>query len=173
MNSNNTIIILGSSRSDGDTRKLVNHIVTQTGWEIIDLNTIDMSYFDYEHRNQNDDFIPTMEKVLAYDNIIFVTPVYWYSMSGIMKVFFDRISDLLKIRKDLGRQLRGKSMAAISVSDSDDLNEGFFIPFILSADYLGMNYLGNIHGYDVTNQIPVIVKERVNTFLPLFETSTE
>ena len=35
--------------------------------------------------------------------IIFVTPVYWYAMSGRMKVFFDRWTDLLKIDKDTGR----------------------------------------------------------------------
>ncbi len=43
-----------------------------------------------------------------YDVLIFATPVYWYSMSGIMKVFFDRITDLLTIKKDIGRKLKGK-----------------------------------------------------------------
>lgn len=164
----NTIIILGSSRSHGDTRQLVNAIIEKTKWDFLDLNTIEMSYFDYEHRNQNDDFIPTMQKILAYDNIVFATPVYWYSMSGVMKVFFDRISDVLKIRKDLGRQLRGKSMAAISCSGSDDLNEEFFMPFIRSADYLGMHYIGNMHGFDVSDGILEEVEERINAFLKLF-----
>ncbi|MCP4458779.1 MAG: NAD(P)H-dependent oxidoreductase [Cytophagales bacterium] len=36
------------------------------------------------------------------------TPVYWYSMSGIMKVFLDRIYDVLTIEKELGRKLHGK-----------------------------------------------------------------
>ena len=36
--------------------------------------------------------IPIIEK---YDTLIFATPVYWYSMSGIMKVFFDRKNDNL------------------------------------------------------------------------------
>jgi multimeric flavodoxin WrbA len=163
----NTIIILGSSRSHGDTRKLADAIIKKTQWDILDLNTIEMSYFDYEHQNQNDDFIPTMQKILTYDNIVFATPVYWYSMSGIMKVFFDRISDLLKIRKDLGRQLRGKSMAAISCSDDDDLNEEFFMPFSRSADYLGMHYLGDMHGFGMSNGISEEVERRIDGFIKL------
>ena len=43
------------------------------------------NYYDYEYKNQNDDFLPTIKKILAYDLILFITPVYWYSMSGIMK----------------------------------------------------------------------------------------
>ncbi len=164
----NTIIILGSSRSEGNTRKLVDYVVSKTNWDILDLNTLNMSYFDYEHRNQHDDFIPTMQNIIKYDNIVFATPVYWYMMSGVMKVFFDRISDLLKIRKDIGRQLRGKSMAAISCSDSDDLNEGFFMPFIESADYLGMKYIGNMHGFGTSNGISKEVAERIDSFLELF-----
>ena len=52
--------------------------------------------------------------ISKYDTIIFATPVYWYSMSGILKVFIDRITDLLTIEKELGRKLRGKKMAVVS-----------------------------------------------------------
>ena len=72
-------------------------------------------------------------------------------MSGIMKVFFDRITDLITIEKDLGRQLRGKKMAAICCSNGDDLNKKFWIPFQESAKYLGMDYIGNLHS--ISNQI--------------------
>ncbi len=79
----------------------------------------------------------------TYDTIIFVTPVYWYSMSGILKVFFDRISDLLRIHKDAGRALRGKNMAMVSCSNHDDLVDGFSTPFKLFYNYLIMNQLTN------------------------------
>lgn len=113
---------------------------------MIDLNDYHFSYFDYEHRNRDDDFIPLMRKITDdYDVFIFATPVYWYSMSGIMKVFFDRLSDLLSIEKDIGRRLRMKSMAVVSCSESQDSDEHFWIPFKKSADYLGMKYLANTH----------------------------
>jgi hypothetical protein len=66
-------------------------------------------------------------------------------MSGIMKVFFDRFSDLIRIEKEEGRKLRGKNMFVISNSHSDLIDASFYIPFQKSADYLGMNYLGDIH----------------------------
>ena len=149
------VIILGSANSDGNTRKIVDTLATKLGCEVIDLNDYTIGYFDYDFKNQDDDFIPLMEKIIAnYSTIIFATPVYWYSMSAVMKTFFDRISDLLKIRKELGRQLRGKSMAALSCSGDNDLSAGFDMPFRESADYLGMQYLGAFHTWIEQGLIP-------------------
>lgn len=140
------IIIFGSSRSDGETRKVVNELIKLSGWGMIDLNDYKISYYDYEHKNLNDDYLPLVRKIIAeYDVLVFATPVYWYSMSGIMKVFFDRITDLLDEEKDLGRKLRGKSMAAVSCSVGDNLGENFWLPFRETAKYLGMKYLGDTH----------------------------
>ena len=140
------LIILGSSRKDGDTQKVVDEIISLSGWDVLDLNDYNFSYYDYEHKNLDDDFLPLMRKIITnYDVLIFATPVYWYAMSGIMKVFFDRITDLLKVEKDLGRKLRGKSMAVVTSSSGGNLGENFWHPFLAIAEYLGMNYLGNIH----------------------------
>ena len=142
----NTLIILGSSRKDGDTKKIVDELISISGWGFIDLNDYNFSYYDYEHKNLDDDYLDLMRKIIVnYDVLIFVTPVYWYSMSGIMKVFFDRITDLLDEEKDLGRKLRGKSMAAISCSVGENLGESFWLPFSETARYLGMKYLCNTH----------------------------
>lgn len=140
------VVIVGSSRKDGDTTKMVNELVAQRNWDVIDLNDYKIGYYDYEHRNKNDDYIALMKQIIEqYDTFIFATPVYWYSMSGIMKVFFDRITDLLEIEKELGRKLRGKKMAAISCSIGNNLGDHFWFPFSETANYLGMNYLGNLH----------------------------
>lgn len=146
MENTNTIIILGSSRSQGDTRKAVDFIIENRGHALVDLNEHAISYYDYDHENAADDFLPLMENIIEkYDRIIFATPVYWYTMSAVMKTFLDRISDLLTIRKELGRKLRGKSMGLISVSGDDDLDYDFEMPFRLSAEYLGMTYIGHVH----------------------------
>lgn len=142
----NKLIILGSSRKDGDTKRRVDELITISKWDFIDLNDYNFSYYDYEHKNSNDDFLPLMHRIVDnYDVLIFATPVYWYSMSGVMKVFFDRITDLLDIEKELGRKLRNKSMAALSCSNGDNLGESFWLPFSETATYLGMNYLGSVH----------------------------
>ncbi len=140
------IVIAGSSRNDGATEKLMQDLSQLFELDVIDLNDYQFDYYDYDGKNRGDDFLPLMRKLIEkYDVMIFLTPVYWYAMSGILKVFFDRITDLLTIEKELGRQLRGKSMAAISVSLGGNLGEHFWLPFSESADYLGMNYLGHLH----------------------------
>lgn len=146
MAASNTVIILGSSNSNGNTRKAVNYLAEKLQCDVLDLNNFKIGYFDYDFKNRHDDFLPLMESITSrYDTLIFATPVYWYTMSAVMKTFFDRLSDLLKIRKDVGRRLRGKSMAAISCSEDDDLVAGFYMPFRESAAYLGMQYLGGYH----------------------------
>lgn len=136
------VIILGSSASKGNTRKVVDRIIEDSSVRVVDLNNYNISYFDYKHENQGDDFIPLIEELLAYEEWVFATPVYWYAMSAVMKTFFDRLSDLLKIRKDLGRRLRGKSMGLIACSSDGRVYDWFDKPFSASAEYLGMKFTG-------------------------------
>ena len=161
---NKTIILQASSRSKGDTHIVINYLNANNQFDFIDLKTKNIGHFDYGFANASDDFIPLMEKIIAnYNTIVFATPIYWYSMSGILKVFFDRISDLLKTHKELGRKLRGKNMALLSVSNQNDLIKGFSIPFKESANYLGMNYIGDIHAWiendTITSEIKVIIDD--------------
>ena len=137
---------MGSSNSLGDTYGVCKSIVDKNGFKFQDLNELVIMPYDYEHENKDDDFLGFMRHVLkSYDTIILATPVYWYSMSGIMKNFIDRFTDLLTIEKELGRQLRGKSLMALSVSNSDDCPKEYPMPFEKSAEYLGMKWLGYAH----------------------------
>jgi multimeric flavodoxin WrbA len=158
------IIIQGSSRSAGNSHQIAKIISNSLAAEIIDLRVKTINSYSYEHNNADDDFLPVMRQILAYETIIFITPVYWYSMSGLMKNFFDRISDCLKTEKDLGRKLRGKNMIAIACGSDETEVEGFFVPFKNSAEYLGMNYLGNLHTW-VEHKIPgEVVLKRIELF---------
>ncbi|WP_341216748.1 NAD(P)H-dependent oxidoreductase [uncultured Wocania sp.] len=163
---NKTLIIQGSARPKGDTNTIISYMALKGNFDVIDLYSKNIGHYDYEYNNANDDFIPLITNIIKnYDTIIFATPVYWYTMSGHMKVFFDRISDLIRIHKDLGRKLRGKNMAMISINNSNDLVRGFNMPFVESANYLGMNYLGDIHTWVENNNIPNKVKTIINDFI--------
>ncbi len=161
---NQPLVILGSSRSEGNTRLLVETIFKDTAFDIIDLNEYNIHYYTYDNRHTDDDFLQLAERMIRYDTIIFATPVYWYAMSAILKTFFDRITDLLTIRKDLGRALKGKMMYLISCGSDDDLPEGFTVPFEASATYLNMQYGGSIHAWVEHGEIPVEVEDRINVF---------
>lgn len=58
---------------------------------------------------------------------------------------FDRFSDLIRIEKEIGKKLRGKNMMVVSNSFEDTIEDTFYFPFIKSAEYLGMDYLGHLH----------------------------
>ena len=141
-----TVLILGTARNDGNTHQLAQQLAEQNGWDVVNLNDYRIGFYDYEHSNRADDFIPLMHRLSCdYQTLVFTTPVYWYSMSGVLKVFFDRITDLLKIEKELGRTLRGKNMAVVTSSNGGNLGERFWLPFAHSAEYLGMTFLGGKH----------------------------
>lgn len=143
---NKKVIIVGSSRNNGNTTNIVDAIASRFNIDVINLSHYQISYYDYESKNRNDDFLPLMKSIIEkYDTLIFATPIYWYSMSGIMKVFFDRFSDLIRIEKETGRQLRGKKVAVFSNSHDDEIDYDFYTPFRKSAEYLGMEYLGDKH----------------------------
>lgn len=159
------VIILGSSRSYGHTRLVCSHLQDIAGLELIDLKEKKIAQYDYDYQNQDDDFLPLMRHLTAnYDTFIFATPVYWYSMSGIMKTFFDRITDCLKIEKDLGQKLKGKNMAVLSCSGHDDLDSHFSMPFVKSADYLGINFLGEMHAWISGGQMNDKMRGKVEAF---------
>ncbi len=160
------IIILGSSRSNGNTFKICQRLQEQTSYDLIDLKAKNISIYDYEHKNKDDDFLPLIKKIVAeYEVIIFATPIYWYSMSATLKIFFDRISDCLSIEKETGRKLKGKHMAMLSCGSDDEIFDGFTMPFIQSANYLGMNYIGDVHTWlEEDETISAEVAERLNAF---------
>lgn len=142
MKDNRPLVILGSARKDGDTRKLVDRIFTDLKYELIDL--LDYRIFPYNYSNnypQYDNFLHLIELLLRHDKVVFATPVYWYSMSGQMKTFFDRLTDLVSVEKELGRQLKGKNTFLISVGTDNHIPDGFEVPFRLTSEYLKMEFV--------------------------------
>lgn len=158
------LIIQGSSRKDGNTSLAIEELRGLWSSDRIDLVDYAIAQYDYEHQYNDDDFIALMRQIVEYDVIVFATPVYWYAMSGVMKTFFDRITDCLKVEKELGRKLRGKKMAAISCGSESGEVFGFFYPFESSADYLGMDYLGHTHTWVSDTELTDEVKEIIAEF---------
>jgi multimeric flavodoxin WrbA len=141
------VVILGSARSDGETLRAISLMFSKDVVDIIDLNLHAISAYDYEHANDSDDFLKIIECVQSTDTVIFATPVYWYSMSGALKIFFDRLADLITIHKKTGRSLAGKGIYLIATGTDEALPDGFEVPFLRTADYLDMVYLGAAYLY--------------------------
>ena len=161
-----TIVIMGSSNPFGDTYGICKSIVDEHGVKFQDLSELVIMPYDYEHDNKDDDFLGFMKHVVkTYDTIILASPVYWYSISGIMKNFIDRFTDLLTIEKAIGKQLIGKSLLAISVSKSDDCPEEYPLPLERTANYLGMNWKGYAHFPVTDKKVCESRLKEISTFL--------
>lgn len=162
------IIIQGSARNDGNTASIVKYVQEALKLDVTELSQWHIQHYDYGYHNQDDDFLPLIRKIVAnYDTLIFATPVYWYAMSGRMKVFFDRLLDCIKVEKNTGEQLKGKAMALVSCGSEVTLNEGFEVPFIKSAEYLGMHFRGKVHTWIGKNDTAINeeVKARLDVFV--------
>lgn len=159
------IVIDSSHRPDGNTSKICKLLAQQVEVEVKHLVAYDIGHYDYQFRNAEDDFIPLIKEVATYDTIILATPVYWYTMSGRLKVFLDRISDCLTTEKAIGRSLAGKSLGVLSCGSREGSILGFFEPFKLTADYLDMNYIGSVETWiDSDHPVSTEVLARLQTF---------
>ena len=131
---------MGTSRPQGNTHQLAQLYINYTTADFFPKNYC-ITPFDYQHQNINDDFIALISNLVKYDHIVFATPVYWYSMSAQMKILFDRFSDLLNVEKALGRKLRHKKCSVLATGFDQSLPNCFLQPFVLTASYLGMEYV--------------------------------
>lgn len=142
------MVIVGSSRKNSDTLAFVHSVFDELPYKLMDLLDYTILHYDYDHTYSADDqFEQIIKEFLKHKTIVFATPVYWYSMSGLMKVFFDRLTDLTTIQKEWGKLLKGKCVV-VAVGADEHLPEGFELPFKLTAEYLDMEYWGSI--YDST-----------------------
>lgn len=140
-----TAIILASSRAHGNTQQLVNLYMEHQSCDLFNLTDYSILVFDYQHRNQHDDFIGLIKILIEYDHLVFATPVYWYSMSAQLKIFIDRLTDILSIEKDLGRALKGKSCSLLATGTDKEAPECFIAPFKLLANYLGLKFTSSFY----------------------------
>ena len=137
----NPIVIFGSANSKGKTRSIIDQMVESSDISVVDLHSLNITPFDYEYNNRGDDYLPLMQRVLKHDLIVLATPVYWYSVSIEMKIFLDRLTDILKHHKDLLEQIRGKRIFVIATFGSS-IPRGFEDMFEQICDYMEMQYDG-------------------------------
>ncbi len=150
----NPIIVFGSSRNRGNTWQAIQTVLQTTDQTIpvMDLTQLQVSHFDYEHKNKADDFFPLAETLTKHNPIILATPIYWYTMSAVMKTFIDRFTDLTTIHKDMGKQLHGKTMALItSYSVHPEGKRDFENVFCKICGYMNMQYAGCFYYYSGKN----------------------
>lgn len=151
-------VVTGSARGDGNTNAAVQHLSQQLGTRptVTDLSSLTITPFEYGRYNDRDDFRAVIGMMLASEHVVFATPVYWYSMASPMKVFFDRLTDLLLDPGDrnIGRALAGRSVWLLATGTDEDMPAGFQEPFVRTAEYFGMVWRNAVYCRSV-NGLPL------------------
>jgi multimeric flavodoxin WrbA len=137
---------MGSARSNGDTRRLLDSVLAGSPHTFIDLLDWPIAPYNYSEKYPaNDAFLYLTDLLLQHPVVVFATPVYWYSMSGVIKIFFDRLTDLTTTHKLLGRQLAGKHVFLGATGSDPELPVGFEAPFRLTTEYFNMQFEGTFY----------------------------
>ena len=167
---NKPVIILASARKNSNTKVFLERIFKNKQYRVIDLLDFIILPYDYSAKYpENDDFFKIVEEIIQHNVIGFATPVYWYAMSGPMKIFFDRFTDLITIKKPFGRQLKDKSTFLIAVGTDKEFPEGFEKPFELSSRYLQMFYLGHIYNSTKHPASEQLMEDLIESFIHKIE----
>lgn len=142
--SNTGLIILGTARDESNTLLALKQNEQFRNFEIIELHKLNIQPYSYA-QPASDDFLEVAKKMIAVDVIVFATPVYWYAMSGSLKIFFDRLTDLVTTSKELGRALAGKKVYLFATGTDEELPFGFDTPFIKTSEYFSMSFKQSIY----------------------------
>lgn len=142
------LVIGGSARRGGDTDVIVaalrGRMQASVAVALIDLS---IDPFAYGMDDAGDDFLPLVDAMLATDDIIFASPVYWYAMSARMKALFDRFTQLLHDDglRDRARGLAGRRGWLVTTGTDPELPPGFDKPFARTCRYMGMHWCGHVY----------------------------
>ncbi|NMH73970.1 flavodoxin family protein [Bacillus sp. RO2] len=149
-------IIYGGTRPNGNTETLTKYATQGIEVEEIFLREhiihpiVDMRHDEKGFQDRKDDYNALLKRILQHDTLIFATPIYWYSMSGMMKNFVDRWSHTMRDANfpDFKAQLSTKNAYIIAVGGDSPSIKG--LPMIEQFKYIfefmGMEFKGYIIG---------------------------
>ncbi|MHA7871257.1 MAG: flavodoxin family protein [Hyphococcus sp.] len=169
-----TLGVLGAARRDGNTAALASAVFQHLDdAAMIDLNNVAIDPYTYDGAHGGDDFPLLARLINNADAIVFASPVYWYSMSGPMKVFFDRLTDLTDHYKPIGKALAGKSAFLIATSNSPEPPACFEPPFADTARYFDMHWGGMLHArVQDPRHLPADIADQARAFAATIRTAT-
>jgi multimeric flavodoxin WrbA len=151
------IIVVGTARANGNTAFAAQRLLSNLGLDvaILDLASLELDGFRYGGTADRDGFKDAIREVLKYRHVVFATPVYWYAMSGVLKAFVDRLTDLLQEpNKELGRELAGRDAWLLATGTDPRLPAGFTAPFALTAGYFGLRWRRGYYVRSIQGALP-------------------
>ncbi|WP_445506567.1 flavodoxin family protein [Niallia sp. 03190] len=148
--------IIGSSRAEGNTELLANEVLKDIKHQKVYLKDLSIQPIeDLRHTKEgfqliDDDYDQIVKVFMENDVIIFATPIYWYTMSGLMKNMIDRLSQAIRDERYPQFKERIKTVEAIVIAVGGDEPRIKGLPLIqqfrYTFDFLNMNFSTYILG---------------------------
>jgi multimeric flavodoxin WrbA len=149
-------VIYGSTRKNGNTEELTEIAIQDLEVEKIYLRNYeikpihDQRHVDSGFSPVEDDYDYLIDRMMNHDTLIFATPIYWYSMSGLMKNFVDRWSQTMRDPKFPGfkEQLGTKKAYVIAVGGDNPRLKGLPLiqQFNYTFEFMGISFEGYVLG---------------------------
>ncbi|MGG4511331.1 NAD(P)H-dependent oxidoreductase [Heyndrickxia sporothermodurans] len=149
-------VIYGGTRPNGNAETLTDLAINGLEVEKIYLGEYliqpikDGRHSEEGFQEVSDDYNSIINRLLPHDTWIFSTPIYWYSMSGIMKNFIDRWSQTMRDTNypEFKTQMSKKKAYVIAVGGDEPYMKG--LPMIQQFqhifDFMGMSFEGYVLG---------------------------
>ena len=142
-----TLVLFSSANHQGNTAQVIERVSQHIDMEIINIDQLFITAYNYENQYPNDDFYPLVEKILQTDNVIFASPIYWHAPTAAMKAFIDRITELTDVTalKPKARALASKRAFVLTSSANTTICPVFDQMFSKIFSYFNMQYAGKLH----------------------------
>ncbi len=157
------LFLLTSARRGGNSETLARHAAATLGSGVgqawLDLSELVLPPFDdLRHDPRHGGIYPPPDPVgqrlldatLAASDLVFVVPLYWYSLPASAKLYLDHWSGWMRLPGvEFRARMAGKTLWAISAISDDDASraEPLLGTLRLTADYLGMRWGGSAIGF--------------------------
>ena len=119
------LFINASPNKNGNTFRIGEELLANTPHDILQMS--DYKIYQYNQVYSDDEISKVFEIIANYDTLVIGSPVYWYTVSGILKTFIDRLYML-----DEARILQGKKLYLFAQGSAPDADTVKSITFLAS-----------------------------------------
>jgi multimeric flavodoxin WrbA len=179
----------GSARAGGSTHWLLNRVMDGFNAhkdEDMIIQKVDLYNYDIkplartfvestEQTVPNDGMKELIPMILTSKVIILATPVYWFSVSGIMKNFMDRWYDFSDSKGKLNLSGKGIAIVTAHANPSYSMAYPIFKMVEESAKFSNMVYLGGVdtitnsqigtNEYEIASNTATLLGKRIVDFM--------
>ncbi|KXT74108.1 Trp repressor binding protein [Streptococcus sp. DD10] len=133
------LLINASPNKDGNSMKLASKFLEKQDYQVLHL--VDYQIHQYSQIGEQDEFFKVYELFAQADQVVFTSPIYWWTFSGLLKTFMDRIADVPYPPKELRKK---KIYLLVQGSQPSDELPGLDYSFKRFCRNYGMNYQGMV-----------------------------